>query len=191
MKNLVSLSFLLKSGHFEAHFNQHGCTISKIKTSAAVLTVTLFNSLYCMQLNVAQCSPVAHITTDASKGLGKISTTQIWHSRLGHIGDKKLQMTVRPNLYRHDMPKLATLEFCHSCAKGKIQRAPYSKESAFCATSLLELVRTDLCGPVSTVSFGGSRYFMPIVDDLSRMTFTYFLRKKSEALEVFQQFHYG
>ena len=41
---------------------------------------------------------------------------------------------------------------------------------------------------MQTQSFGGSRYFITFIDDYSRYYYTYFLKKKSEALEKFKEF---
>lgn len=56
------------------------------------------------------------------------------------------------------------------------------------ASKLLQVVHTDLCGPMSTNSFGGARYFMAIVDDWSQYTVTYFLSSKSQALDKFVEY---
>lgn len=56
------------------------------------------------------------------------------------------------------------------------------------ASDFLEVVHTDLCGPMSIDSLGGSRYFMAITDDWSRFTVTYFLHMKSEALDKFSEY---
>ena len=39
---------------------------------------------------------------------------------------------------------------------------------------------------MKTLSFGGSQYFITFIDDHSRYCQTYFLKKKSEALEKFK-----
>ena len=52
----------------------------------------------------------------------------------------------------------------------------------------LELVHTDVCGPMQTQSFGGSHYFITFIDDYSCYCYTYFLKKKSEVLEKFKEF---
>ena len=46
----------------------------------------------------------------------------------------------------------------------------------------------DVCGPMLTKSFGGSRYFIKFTDDYSRCCKVYFLKEKSEALEKFKEF---
>lgn len=113
----------------------------------------------------------------------------LWHTRLGHLHENKLNyLSSDPSLYQHPVPKLGQLSFCEACAKGKLKQTPYSHVSSYRASDLLELVRTDLCGPVSTPSLAGSLYFMPFVDDFSRMTFVYYLKKKSEALGMLQRY---
>ena len=52
----------------------------------------------------------------------------------------------------------------------------------------LELVHADLCGPMKTESLNGSRYFLMFTDDLTRMSWVYFLSLKSDALEMFKKF---
>jgi hypothetical protein len=43
----------------------------------------------------------------------------------------------------------------------------------------LELVHSDLFSPVTLLSLGGSLYYVSFIDDFSRKTWIYFLRKKS------------
>ncbi|OAE22908.1 hypothetical protein AXG93_2777s1000 [Marchantia polymorpha subsp. ruderalis] len=52
----------------------------------------------------------------------------------------------------------------------------------------LELLHTDICGPLSSKSLSGSRYILTITDDFSRFSWLYFLKKKSETLVKFKQF---
>ena len=51
----------------------------------------------------------------------------------------------------------------------------------------LELVHTDLWGPSSVASLGGSRYYITFIDDLSRKVWVYFLKNKSNAFETFKK----
>ena len=52
----------------------------------------------------------------------------------------------------------------------------------------LELVHTDLCGPMKTPSLTGNVYFMTFIDDYSRKTWVYLLKHKSQAFDVFKTF---
>ena len=50
------------------------------------------------------------------------------------------------------------------------------------------LIHTDVCGPMRNESFGGSRYFITFIDDYSRYSTVYILKRKSEALEYFKTY---
>ena len=65
---------------------------------------------------------------------------------------------------------------------------PFSKTSSFRATEPLELIHTDICGPISPPTLGGSRYFLLIIDDFSRLTCVAILQCKSDAFEAFKHF---
>ena len=51
-----------------------------------------------------------------------------------------------------------------------------------------ELVHTNLCGPTRTQSLQGKNYFMPLIDDYSRMSIVAFLKDKSKSFEKFKAF---
>ena len=72
--------------------------------------------------------------------------------------------------------------------QGKCHRQPHYPLKTIRSKEKLELVHTDVCGPMQTQSFGGSHYFITFIDDYSRYCYTYFLKKKSEALEKFKEF---
>lgn len=52
----------------------------------------------------------------------------------------------------------------------------------------IQLVHSDISGPMEKNSIGGARYFLLFIDDFSRMTFIYFLKTKGEALSYFKEF---
>ena len=56
------------------------------------------------------------------------------------------------------------------------------------AQELLELVHTDLCGPMSTQAKGGYEYFITFIDDYSRYGYVYLMKQKSETFEKFKEF---
>ena len=51
---------------------------------------------------------------------------------------------------------------------------------------ILELMHSDVFGPVSVSSLGKSVYYIAFIDDFSRNTWIYFLRKKIEVFEKFK-----
>jgi transposase InsO family protein len=56
------------------------------------------------------------------------------------------------------------------------------------ATKHLELVHSDICGPINPQSNGGNRYFITFADDFSRKTWTYLLSDKASAFDEFKKF---
>jgi hypothetical protein len=50
----------------------------------------------------------------------------------------------------------------------KQRQLPFPQQSSFRAKERLELVHEDLCGPVTPATPRGRRYFLLLVDDLSR-----------------------
>jgi hypothetical protein len=53
---------------------------------------------------------------------------------------------------------------------------------------ILELVHSDVFGPISVPSLGESMYYISFIVDFSRKTWIYFLRKKLEVFEKFKEF---
>ena len=56
------------------------------------------------------------------------------------------------------------------------------------ATYLLEIIHTDVCGPMSVDARGGYRYFLTFTHDLSRYGYIYLMKHKSEIFEKFKEF---
>lgn len=74
------------------------------------------------------------------------------------------------------------------CVRGKQHRDSFPDGKSQRAHQQLQLVHTDICGPMQTISHGGSRYFLTFTDDYSRKTWVYLLKQKSEAFDKFKEF---
>jgi transposase InsO family protein len=77
---------------------------------------------------------------------------------------------------------------CEACALGKQHREEFPIHKEKRQTEILELIHTDVCGPMQTRSLGGASYFLIFVDDRSRYTWVYFIRRKSDVFEYFKEF---
>ena len=53
---------------------------------------------------------------------------------------------------------------------------------------ILELIHSDVCGPMSSPSLNGYLYYVIFIDDYSRKTWIYFLKTKGETFGKFQEF---
>ncbi|KAL0339859.1 UNVERIFIED_CONTAM: Retrovirus-related Pol polyprotein from transposon RE1 [Sesamum radiatum] len=76
---------------------------------------------------------------------------------------------------------------CEACLQGKQHRKPFLQELLWRAKAVLELIHTDVCGPMRTPSHEKT-IFILFIDDYSRMTWVYFMREKSEVFKVFKKF---
>ena len=56
------------------------------------------------------------------------------------------------------------------------------------AKDLLELVYSDVCGPMPIQARGGYEYFITFTDDYSRFGYVYLMKRKSETFEKFKEF---
>lgn len=79
-------------------------------------------------------------------------------------------------------------ELCEDCIVKKQHRDVFPKGTSWRAKRVLELVHSDLCGPIKPMSNGGKRYFISFIDDFNRKTWVYLLQEKSEVFTVFQKF---
>ena len=55
--------------------------------------------------------------------------------------------------------------------------------------SMLDLVYSDVCGPIDMGSIGGNKNFVTFIDDASRKVWVYFMNTKDQVFEHFKKFH--
>ena len=79
-------------------------------------------------------------------------------------------------------------EMCEDCIVGKQHRDSFPQGKAWRAEQILQLVHSDICGPINPTSNGNKRHFITFINDYSRKTWVYFLQEKSEAFIVFKSF---
>jgi hypothetical protein len=56
------------------------------------------------------------------------------------------------------------------------------------AKGFLEIVHSDICGPMSTTSLSGHVYYVSFVDDYSRKTWIYLLKEKNAVFGKLKEF---
>ncbi|KAL0361396.1 UNVERIFIED_CONTAM: Transposon Ty2-B Gag-Pol polyprotein [Sesamum radiatum] len=111
--------------------------------------------------------------------------SMIWHARLDHISKDRIRRLVDSKSLEID--NLDHLPTCKSCLKGKMTKKPFVRQSTI-VDGLLDLVHTDVCGPLSIPARGGFSYFITFTDDHSRYGYVHLMRYKSEALGRFKEY---
>ena len=112
-------------------------------------------------------------------------TAETWHRILGHcnLNDVfKLEGVVEGmKITSKGKPE------CGTCVQGKMSQYQ-NREPDRRAAAPLQLVHSDLAGPITPVSREGHKYAMVFVDDFSGVFGVYFLKNKSDATRATEQF---
>jgi hypothetical protein len=133
-----------------------------------IATATKEQSLYRLVATV-QVHDKAHLT--------KVS----WHSGIIDWNISGLTTSSSWQPRGLDLDEESNMGLCNGCIHGKQHRLPFPTENAKRATDVLELVHTDICGPMKQVSLGGAKYFLTFIDDKTRNTFVYFLSPRTKS----------
>jgi hypothetical protein len=175
--NLLSVSQMCDQGH-TLLFDSKKCEIRKEGSGKLVVTtIRTPNNIYILnEIGKERCC------------LGKENESWLWHKRMGHMNFDNLVKINRKEAVR-EMPEISkpTNTMCKHCLHGKQTRTEF-RTKEYSTTKPLEIVHTDLCGPMRTKGMNGEQYFMLLIDDYTRMTRVCFLKKKSEAFECFRIF---
>ncbi|WRX07954.1 Integrase [Theobroma cacao] len=114
--------------------------------------------------------------------------SELWHRRFGHCNYFTMKLlksnnlvTKLPSIYEHT-------DVCEVCQLGKQTRLPFPLKSTKRAYEKLELIHSNVCGPMSAESLNGSKYFVLFIDDYTRLTWIYFIKFKSDVFSVFKKF---
>lgn len=79
--------------------------------------------------------------------------------------------------------KKQVLDFCEPCVQGKLTvDKPKSKRP-------LELIHSDVCGPVKPETIEGFKYFTTFIDDYTHFVVVYLMKNKSEVFSCFQKYN--
>ena len=115
-----------------------------------------------------------------------VSLCELWHRRFGHLHYGALPKL--PNSVT-GMPDISNDHdgVCKGCVLGKNVKGSFPSSSRR-SKGILDLVHSDICGPMSAQSLSGYLYYVLFIDDFSRKTWIFFLKAKSETLEKFREF---
>lgn len=114
-----------------------------------------------------------------------MNSTDLWHLRLRHVNVDRINRLVKdgPLIFL----KIESYPVCQSCPQRKMTKMPFPKKAAR-ATEMLELIHSDVCGPMIIPARGGFEYFITFTDDCSRFEYIYLMRHKFESFEKFKEF---
>ena len=96
--------------------------------------------------------PIAPILVAVA--VSSIPSLAIWHAQIGYTSSSQNMLMSNENFD------------CVSCQLGKQLVLPFNTSESI-STDVFNLIHSDVWGPSSVSSIGGSQYFVVIVDDYS------------------------
>ncbi|KAL6327870.1 hypothetical protein AAG906_026549 [Vitis piasezkii] len=183
-RNLISVSSLDRYG-YSFHFG--GGKVDIFCNSVLIGNGVLFGNLYSLSLHhglLCDSSSVISVI-GCKRARMNLSSSMLWHKRLGHISRQRLERLVKDGVLSN--LDFSDFETCVVCLKGKMT-AKTRKEKIDRCGSTLDLIHTDICGPLSPTALGGHKYFITFIDDFSRFGYVELIHEKSDSLNVFKAF---
>lgn len=189
---LISCSKLDKSG-YHVSFGGGKCRI--LKGSKALLKGSRKRGLYELDVQPEDFSPKASsratVRPDSAERSAHTATSKgetvdinIMHRRLGHLNFRSLKRMVSQKLLVTGLSGQPA--FCEACVMGKMKKLPFSSGRSR-ATRPLEIVHSDVGGPVTPQSRDGFKYWITFIDDHTSHVWVYYMKKKSEAITLFER----
>jgi hypothetical protein len=114
-----------------------------------------------------------------------LETMDLWHHRMGHIGEAATRALVNSVKGVKFSPE-DKLSKCEPCIIGKHTRIPHPSSLTPKTTRLLELVHCDLCGPFPVLTPHGKQYLIAFLEDSANLLKVYCLARKDQSAESFQ-----
>ena len=101
-------------------------------------------------------------------------STTMWHRRLGHLNMSNLKLIQEQEMVV-GLPEIkAVKRVREGCVLGKQCRKAFPREATTRTSIPLELIHSDICGPMQTTTKTGNRYFLTFIDDCTKRCWVYF-----------------
>ncbi|XP_070031252.1 uncharacterized protein [Nicotiana tomentosiformis] len=140
VSNIISTSMLDKRG-FRINIGNGICSI--YYNDDLYVNGYLQHDVYVLTNENANL--IMHVSSLKKKRDDQVNHTYLWHCRLGHIGEKRINKLYKEGyLDKYDFESYPT---CESCLKGKMTKSPFTG-SGERACELLGLIYTDVFGPM-------------------------------------------
>ena len=180
-ENLFSVKHATLNG-MAVHFEEQTATISKRPASEQNLMIEaqLDGSLF--RFRSLQDREVALITNI-------VNTLETRHRRFGQQENNAIKYLVGEGLATGiELDSCSNHnKLCECCVRGKLTQKLF-KPSTSLSKKPLDLIHSDLCGPMKIPSSGGNRYILTLIDDFSRHTTIYFLKSKDQVVTSVKEF---
>lgn len=129
-----------------------------------------------------------HTEVDGNDKCNTCHDIQTWHEILGHCNyDDVLKLQKVVNGMQIKGKAVKPDQECEVCIQGKFVQTR-SRDPDAKADAPLQMVHTDLAGPVPNESIDGYKYVQSFTDDYSNAVFVYFLKTKADTVQATEKF---
>lgn len=187
-QNLLSIRKLVKQKYCKIIFTTDLCLMQDLSVKMPLVLGRLHKGIYLFhgqdfknvlsfplksEIDLIFVSPNGDFVSKTCVSISKPSTSiMTWHCRLGHLPLYKLQQLLQV----HCSDKLS-VDYCSNCHQARQHKKPFP-HSYIHTSSTFELIHIDLWGAYHTPTHKGHKYFLTIVDDYSRATWTHLIVQK-------------
>jgi hypothetical protein len=176
-KNLVSCSLLCRDG-FKVVLESNKFVM--LKCGQFIGKGYVYGGLFCLSVSDFCNKSVNNICDGINE-----SDASVWYSCLCHFNFGFISRLSSLNL----IPNLSIVKgsMCQSCVQSKQPRKPH-KAAEERHLAPLELIHSDICEINGVLIEGEQRYFMTMINDVSRYCYVYLLKTEDEALNCFKTY---
>lgn len=123
------------------------------------------DTLYVLQ-GITKVSGSCNVVSTGVEGLVERNYTHLWHSRLGHVGQKAMDVLAQKGCLEKE--KLSDIDFCKDCVIGKTHKVSFG-QAKHITKNKLDYIHSDLWGsPNVPPNLSKSQYFVSFTDDWFR-----------------------
>lgn len=171
-KNLLSVHAITQNGGVVNFKNEK---VEIFKNNIKILDGELnANGLYLVNLKLFKNSALV--------SENKTNKVKEWHSKIGHISDENFKklLNISDGIKFSNKDYEEYEKLCEICINAKQTRKPF-KNNRSKATRPLEIVHTDICGPIDPETWDNKRYYISFIDDYTHFVKVFLLSHKNEA----------
>ncbi|PWA89235.1 Cysteine-rich RLK (receptor-like protein kinase) 8 [Artemisia annua] len=172
--NLLSVSQLTRQLPITTVFTSLSCYFQGLNKRIA--HGNLYEGLYIIYPDKHTSTNPTILSTNSS------DNTILWHSRLGHPSLPVLKHIKNISVSCND-----EISNCSVCPLAKNHASPFTLSTSH-ASFPFELIHVDVWGPYKSPTINKCKYFLTIVDDFSRATWTYLIPSKDHATSQIKAF---
>ncbi|XP_074303586.1 uncharacterized protein LOC141638035 [Silene latifolia] len=173
-QNLLSVGRLSEQLPLHAIFTENLCIFQDLSSKVTCASAKKIGGLFRLLSESASVTFPLNANKSCNVSVAKdvvhTSNLKLFHARIGHSSVEKLRHV--PESF-HGMKDF----FWETCILAKHHNLPFPGSTSH-ALHCFDLIHMNLWGPYKVKSVNGASYFLTIVDDCSRSTWTYLLNNK-------------